>query len=259
MNKDQADPQLAELEQIANEIGTKGATGDSAMVELAKGVKDALGTMTSAFNGLSSLLKGKAKAKDDDDDDDTDDGEGDSDPGYQDMQMGSQARPVSAAVAPQAVGNDFDATAFIMNQAAQMADLKKAVTRLEGENAELRTLVSAGFAGLAEAIQASAMAQAQIAVPLAKAVQETKDALLSIPAGAITTPPRPRAPASTGPLGGSKRSQLQSLTKAVRIGILDHEEKALFEATGKFSTDPTREAVIRQQIQPVVAEFTTAA
>jgi hypothetical protein len=256
-NDEGQEGQLVSLDAIANEIGTKGATGDAVLVELAKGVKDAVGTMSLLVSGLVGLAKGKGKDddEDDDDDDDTDHGDDDS-PGYQDMQM---AVPGVSVVQPVNGGADFDVTQFLLNQSAQIQALVKGQTKLAQENAELRALIADGIVGLGKAIQQSAEAQLQITAPLAKAMAESREAQLQIPAGSITPTgslarPKPR-PVDAAFLGGSERAEKQALAKGFRVGLFDAEQLNSFRRTRRFVEDATQNAQIRASVEAAHKEL----
>jgi hypothetical protein len=259
------DPALA---AIADEIAARGAAGDPVSLVLAKGLTDGLGKLTDLALLLGNLAKGgKGKkppaAKDDDDDDDGDGdegGEGNA-PGYQDMNMGRSAPIVPPVPATPAQTGDavLDVTQFVFDTGERMARLEKAVADGAKREALLIDLVKgqqAQLETLGQMVQVSTEATMATLAPLAKAVSDQRETLLNIPAPGITPkrmpPPKPAAPDAAF-IGGTKRTELQALSKAMSTGVIDGLVKQTFLNTRRFHPDDARNAEIRSRVESCAA------
>lgn len=238
---------LEELRQQAASIAHKGEA-DTVIALLAKGMTDAIGTM-------SALLLRKSKDADaDDEDGDPDpdpdeaegkDAEGGDGAGYTDMRMGVPRQPVQ----PTQPGT-VDVTDVLLQLPHQWA-------RLSQENAALRKAVKRQdkqIQELTELVKASALANLQTSAPLVKAVSELQESLTGLPnLGPATRQTAPRvkriSPENAGHIGGTEETEKRALLKARREGIVSAFAMRLFNQSRQFDEDPTEHNRIRSQVE----------
>lgn len=257
MTPEQLAVKTAELQKIAETIGTAGSSDDAILTALQKGTVDGLKGIVDAFAGLVDLVKGKGKPMKEEPEEEGEEGEGeeeeaeeegDGSPGYQDMEMGARG------------GGEFvDGTQFMLDAMAHLhkADanvriLTKAVSKLSKLTQELH----AENIAIRGAIADSALANASVTIPLAKAVSDIRESIGQIPAGSPT--PRPRIGASGGVavaafIGGSKQAETKALAKALGAQIIDSAHVALFHQTRQFAQDAADAKALRTQVEALVS------
>jgi hypothetical protein len=242
-----------DLEKIAKEIAADGAANDNALSLLSKGISD-------GFTKLAELIKGKAKMDEDEEgdekeeggDDDTDEKEegGGDEPGYQDMDKAAPAADDTQT---------FDVTSFLLSTTADIALLRKAsaakdrqidllskkIDRLSEQNSQLAGMIITAAEG-----------NAAMLGPLAKAMADTRTALLNAPAAPITPsrftnanrPPPALIAAQSAYIGGSHDSERVALAKALHEGVIDAHANDSWRKMRIFSTDAEHDAEMRAKV-----------
>jgi hypothetical protein len=254
MTPEQLAAKTAELKKVAETIGTAGSSDDAILTAMQKGIVDGLNTLADLFKG-----KGKPPMKEEPEEEgeeEPEEGEeeeeekGDGSPGYQDMEMG----------APSPSGEFVDGTQFMLDAMAHLhkADanvqiLTKAVSKLTRTVTELR----AENIAIRGAIADSALSNANVTIPLAKAVIDIRESMGQIPAASPT--PRPRLGAggsvvvAAAYIGGSKEAEKKALSKALGAQIIDSAHVALFHQTRQFAQDEADAKALRTQVEALVS------
>tara|TARA_R110000824_G_scaffold54028_2_gene149070 strand:- start:24194 stop:25003 length:810 start_codon:yes stop_codon:yes gene_type:complete len=260
-----------DLDLLAQEIAQAGSDEESVTRILAKGMADAIGSLTSLLKGKDTIdpeAMGGEDAGDgeedetsnvtDDEDEDAGDGE-DGAGGYQDMMMGRADYGDGFG----GDGDTFDVTEHVLQTGNTIIGLAKG---RKADNALLRKAMRQQSAthsllkGINSKLDLFINAQIKVQVPLAKAVVDMHEALLDAPEAVSRVRAggggnRPRIPAKVANaafIGGDERTQKIALLKARRNGIIDEGQKRMFWLENRFAVDETENASIRQRVVGVL-------